>query len=805
MLLRRGALVLVVALFGSVGCAYTQRTAEPPPVSEPVAILVVDEGGRPLEGATVTLGDDVRRSGRQGALSVNLARPVVAVVSLDGYLDEPVAIAPRDRTVIVRLWDRTDDDGRTRISTHFGGDVMMGRRYLDPDRSTPYVDDAESARGVVNEIAPLSATADVTVVNLETVVGEFPDDEALEAKRFLLQSTPHVMDALDEMGVDVVTLGNNHAYDWGEVGLTATIDALEAAGQVHVGAGGSRDEAVRGRVIDVAGIEVGIVSLTTVNGDYVNDQLPGPDVERPVGLLKADRWQYDERLFPLRAPGEGDDELADLIREPERMRISEAWEIFDAAEQQFDADQAALTWAATIEVFPELQDWVARRGHGGAAPYRREEMQDEVARLQRGGADIVVVQIHGGYQFADVGSRFIRSASRAAIDAGADAVISHHPHVLQGVEWYRGKLIAYSLGNLVFDQDFLSTFPSAMLRVITDGTDVLEARFLPLVLDRYRPTPLTGEAAQRVIRTIDARTALAASSARVDGRRVGSVLADPDDPEAPVESERAVVRFDRNSGVVERQRVTETATFDVVPGASVDLPACTLVRTDLLAPGTEVGVDLFEWGHFDRDTTDASRMLPVNWLVPREEQHWSITPGPSGDPFDLALELATDPNSTTTARIRALADFDAHRLYDTEGRPIDGDASYEIFMSARRNRGEIPNLRLSVFDFDDTDPTVEPSTERVAGVDLPIEFPDDGEWHDVSIPVPDSLVDRSGPEFNAGGLLFEAPPALLGDFAVDDVEIIEWRGATDADTAVWSEADRVRSSSGRVELEVSGC
>ena len=339
---RCGALLLAVALLGSVGCAYSQRTTEPPPVSEPVAILVVDELGRPLEGATVTLGDEVRRSGQQGALSINLARPIVAVVSLDGYLDEPVAIAPRDRTVIVRLWDRTDEDGRTRISTHFGGDVMMGRRYLDPNRSTPYVDDAESARDVVDEIAPLSATADVTVVNLETVVGEFPDDEALEAKRFLLQSTPYVMDALDEMGVDLVTLGNNHAYDWGEVGLTATIDALEAAGQVHVGAGGSRDDAVRGRVVDVAGIEVGIVSLTTVNGDYVNDQLPGPEVERPVGLLKADRWQYDERPFPLRAPAEGDDELADLIREPERMRISEAWEIFDAAEQQFDADQVAL-------------------------------------------------------------------------------------------------------------------------------------------------------------------------------------------------------------------------------------------------------------------------------------------------------------------------------------------------------------------------------------------------------------------------------------------------------------------------------
>ena len=50
------------------------------------------------------------------------------------------------------------------------------------------------------------------------------------------------------------------------------------------------------------------------------------------------------------------------------------------------------------------------------------------------------------------------------------------PHVLQGFEWYKGRLIAYSLGNFVFDQDFLSTFPSVILRTIFEGDRMIDAR-----------------------------------------------------------------------------------------------------------------------------------------------------------------------------------------------------------------------------------------------------------------------------------------------------------------------------------------
>src|SRR5947199_351353 len=64
-----------------------------------------------------------------------------------------------------------------------------------------------------------------------------------------------------------------------------------------------------------------------------------------------------------------------------------------------------------------------------------------------GAADFVVVSAHGGQELADTADTALRRFFRGAIDAGADLCLGHHPHVLQPVEWYHGKPIAYSLGN----------------------------------------------------------------------------------------------------------------------------------------------------------------------------------------------------------------------------------------------------------------------------------------------------------------------------------------------------------------------
>ena len=65
----------------------------------------------------------------------------------------------------------------------------------------------------------------------------------------------------------------------------------------------------------------------------------------------------------------------------------------------------------------------------------------------RPGADMVIVSYHGGSEYMEEPTLFTRKIVHAAVEAGADIVIGHHPHVAQGVSWYRGKPILYSLGN----------------------------------------------------------------------------------------------------------------------------------------------------------------------------------------------------------------------------------------------------------------------------------------------------------------------------------------------------------------------
>ncbi|MGB3734118.1 MAG: CapA family protein [Ilumatobacter sp.] len=810
---RAFAALLAGVVVWSSACAFNQQFDDEEFTEVDVSIRILDEQGDPVANADVTIGEETTTSDDDGLAVVSIGAPAVATIETDLTLPEPVAIAPRDGSIDVRLWNRTGADGNERTSLHLGGDVMLGRRYLDPELSTPFVDDAESARQVVADLGPLMSAADWTSVNLETVVGDLPAEDALPAKRFLLQSTPLVTEALDEMGVDLVTLGNNHAYDWGEAGIVNTLAVLDDQSIPHVGAGESADDAVRGRLAQVGDLAVGVVSVTTVTGDFVNDQLPEADEPVPDDVEPDERWQYAPRPFGFSS---ADGQLT-ITERP--MRIGEVWDIVDETESSDDYDDfedGDALWAAATATFPELQDWVARRGHGGAARYQRDDVDNEIARLRSDGADFIVVQVHGGFQFAEANSSFLRTVARRSIDSGADAVVAHHPHVLQGVEWYDGKLIVYSLGNLVFDQGFHSTFPSAVLRIVTEGDEVLEARLLPIIIDRYRPVPVVGEAAQEIVRMVDARTAQPATSARIERLQVGSVLDDRADAGrsddaglALGEFDRsAAVVFERNSGLITRSRSTKTVTVDTTDPFGTELPACAIVRTDDLGPDTFVGSDLFDWGDFDRSTAQLQpRRFPVNWLVSKDSRRWAYDVGATESDFDRAFTLFSDTDTTTTVRIGARLDVDAHRLFDSDGRPVDAPASYEITLDAKRMRGETPTVRLVSFEFDDTDPTVDPESNRLHEAELAISVPDDGNWHRVALPIPDALFapGENGAIPNAATMLIDTPPALRGEFTIDNVMFVEWRGSTTSDIATWVEGDVVRSSGDTVELTTSGC
>lgn len=132
--------------------------------------------------------------------------------------------------------------------------------------------------------------------------------------------------------------------------------------------------------------------------------------------------------------------------------------------------------------------------------------QDVRAAASR--ADVVVLSMHAGFEYTETPNQLQQSVARAAIDAGAALVLGGHPHVLQGVEFYRGGVIIYSLGNFIFDLDNadraqpgLPSVLSVIFRVTLDGDGVRGIEFVPVVHSEAenRPVPARGAEAARVL------------------------------------------------------------------------------------------------------------------------------------------------------------------------------------------------------------------------------------------------------------------------------------------------------------------
>ena len=94
--------------------------------------------------------------------------------------------------------------------------------------------------------------------------------------------------------------------------------------------------------------------------------------------------------------------------------------------------------------------WNATDDHGGVAGVYEQEKAIKAIEEQKKGADYMIVFIHWGVERHNRPEAWQRQFAKSMINAGADAIIGSHPHVLQGMEFYKGKPIAYSLGNFLF-------------------------------------------------------------------------------------------------------------------------------------------------------------------------------------------------------------------------------------------------------------------------------------------------------------------------------------------------------------------
>ncbi len=251
----------------------------------------------------------------------------------------------------------------------FVGDIMLSRSVGE------LMAKKDDYRWPFEKIADFLKSADLTFANLETPVSSRGVNVG---SIYSFRSNPKVVQGLNYAGFDIVSVANNHAWDYGREAFGDTLSNLASAGISYVGGGHSEYEAHAGVIKTVGNTSVGFLAYTN--------------------------------LLPKSVSAIGDSM--------------------------------------------------------GVAVLDEEQMVQDI-KVMKSRAQLVVVSFHWGEEYHPVHNALQERIAHEAIDAGADLIIGHHPHVVEDIQQYKGKYIVYSLGNFVFDQNFSAeTMKGLAVRVL---------------------------------------------------------------------------------------------------------------------------------------------------------------------------------------------------------------------------------------------------------------------------------------------------------------------------------------------------
>lgn len=350
------------------------------------------------------------------------------------------------------------------------GDSMLTRR-LSIFREERYQALANILRG-----------ADAAFTNLETTVHTWDEGSPGITQGTFMTTEPRLLEELKAIGINIVSCANNHAFDYGEGGILATMKHLDEAGLVHAGTGRNLAEARAPGYLDTPHGRVALIAATAAYRPWNKAGEQRPDIKgrpgiNPLGFrttYAADSRAFQELRRMSREFG------FDLAKERNRRHFYSAKEIPDEKETEVDflGHRFVLDESFSISTKPNLRDvdenlkWI------------RE------ARRQ---ADWVVVSLHchefGGKSLLKARTRtqleeiadFVPAFAHEAIEAGADLFVGHGSHVPLGIEIYKGKPVFYSLGNFIFQNETVAFFPAEAyerfdLDVRATPADFLDAR-----------------------------------------------------------------------------------------------------------------------------------------------------------------------------------------------------------------------------------------------------------------------------------------------------------------------------------------
>lgn len=291
----------------------------------------------------------------------------------------------------------------------FAGDINLDENW----DTTLFLN--EQPDGIFDCISPelvdTMRTADIMCLNNEFTysTGGAP----LPGKAYTFRADPERVEVLKQLGVDAVTLANNHVYDYGEEALLDTFTVLEEAGVPYFGAGRTLEDAMKPLYLEVEGKTIALVAASRAEKNKMTPQA----TDGSAGILCC----YDTELF--------------------------------------------------------LQ----------------------VIREGKANADFCIAFVHWGTEYSYDLEQVQLDTGKEYLDAGADVVIGAHSHCLQGMEYYDGKPIIYSLGNYWFNNKTLDTM---LLQLHFSGDDLqtqLTVQVVPAVQSGCRTTYVQEPEEQRRI------------------------------------------------------------------------------------------------------------------------------------------------------------------------------------------------------------------------------------------------------------------------------------------------------------------
>jgi poly-gamma-glutamate synthesis protein (capsule biosynthesis protein) len=339
----------------------------------------------------------------------------------------------------------TEGSGELPLSVNFVGDIFTGRRYEEPGGII-------ETYGIEALFSPtlgiLGQAADVNVANLECAYTT--RGEPHPTKSVVFRSRPENIAGIGYAGIDVVTIGNNHIVDYGEVGMLDTMALLDSMGVCHSGAGTNEYFALLPTFWTEKGVRLAFLGQCNRCGRA---------------------WNYQ----PFLDAGASKPGFGYLLPHNLEAAIGATRDLTDIVIIQLHSGDE-------YETAPPPGD--------GEAPVWTAPPPVEAATIEPHDPD---------FRFRVEPTLGERELRRLAIDLGADVVINHHPHVLQGFESYAGKLIAHSLGNFIFDLYYPETMPTLVLTLEIDKQGVVGATFVPAWIDDDIPQPATGQLAREIM------------------------------------------------------------------------------------------------------------------------------------------------------------------------------------------------------------------------------------------------------------------------------------------------------------------